>query len=106
MKNVISPQIESEIRDSVQSAIVLITEQVNLWGARGYTENFVERGIELVLGAAEAELRNTFTPEFSATIAAEIRRAVDFKRSTALDRKHASSPSSAAPSAQVDRQRH
>lgn len=52
MKNVISPQIESEIRDSVQSAIVLITEQVNLWGARGYTENFVERGIELVLGAA------------------------------------------------------
>ena len=99
MKNLISSQVESEIRDSVQSAIAVITQQANLWEARGYTKNFVERGIELALGAAEAELRNTFTPEFSATIAAEIGRAIEVKRSAKLDRKHASSRSNIASSA-------
>jgi hypothetical protein len=85
VKGILSPKIEAEIRASVHDSIELIVEQANIWAAKGYPENFVERAIELALGAAEAELRTTFTPEFSATIATEIRQVVEAQRKAQLD---------------------
>ena len=72
-----SPKIESKIHALVPNSIELIIEQANVWEAKGYPDNFVERGIEPAIRAAETELRTTFTPEFSAVIAAEIGQAVE-----------------------------
>jgi hypothetical protein len=80
MKCLITSNIEADVRAVVQESINLIVEQANAWVAKGYPETFVERAIELSLGAAEAELGTTFTPEFSATIATEIREAVESQR--------------------------
>jgi hypothetical protein len=76
MKCYITSNIDADVRAIVHESINLIVVQANTWVARGYPETFVERAIELSIGAAEAELRTTFTPEFSATIAVEIREAV------------------------------
>jgi hypothetical protein len=77
VQRALSPEVEAEIQALMRSSIDLIIEQAKAWAAKGYPEHFVERGIELALGAAEAELRTTFTPEFSALIAAEIGQAVE-----------------------------
>ena len=76
MKCFITSNIEADVRAIIRESIDLIVVQANTWVAKGYPETFVERAIELSIGAAEAELCTTFTPEFSATIAGEIREAV------------------------------
>jgi hypothetical protein len=80
VQRALSPEVEAEIHALVRSSIGMINEQANAWAAKGYPETLVERGIELALEAAEAELRTTFTPEFSAIIAAEIGQAVLSRR--------------------------
>jgi hypothetical protein len=85
MRIVLTPNIEAEMRAITRESIELIIEQANAWVAKGYSENFIERGIELALGAAQAELGSTFTPEFSATIAAEIRQVVEAQRKARND---------------------
>lgn len=85
MRCVLTPNVEADIRAIMHESIELIVEQANVWAAKGYPENFVERAIDLALGAAEAELCTTFTPEFSATIAAEIRAVVEARRKAQLD---------------------
>lgn len=85
MRCVLTPNIEAEIRAIVHESIELIVEQAKVWEAKGYPENFVEGAIELALGAAETELCTTFTPEFSATIATEIRQVVEARRKAQLE---------------------
>jgi hypothetical protein len=80
MRCVLTPNIEAEIRAIVHESIDLIVEKANAWAAKSYPENFIKGGIELALRAAEAELCTTFTPEFSATIVAEIREIVEAQR--------------------------
>lgn len=79
MRLALTPNIEADIRAIVHESIALIVEQANMWAVKGHSETFIERALELALEAAETELCTTFTPEFSATIAAEIRQVVEAK---------------------------
>jgi hypothetical protein len=80
MKLGLTQHIEAEIHAInaiMRESIELIIKQANWWAIKGHSEIFIERAIELALEAAETELRTTFTPEFSASIAAEIRQVVE-----------------------------
>jgi hypothetical protein len=87
LQRALSPEVEAEVHALMRISIDLIIEQANAWAGKGYPPNLIERAIELALGAAEAELRTTFTPEFSALIAAEIGQAVESQRKAQQDRR-------------------
>ena len=84
MRLALTQTIEADIHAIMRESIELIVEQANCWAAKGHSEVFIERAIELALEAAETELRTTFTPEFSATIATEIRQVVEAVRKRPL----------------------